>query len=108
MLDGYVKIMADYASDGVWAKDGCSVPATWLPVSNGLLDRLAKWCQWYEDSEFYMPSDGRKEPFDVAAFTKEGLAIAKAVKSELPSWTVEFFDEERAQREPALDYLYEV
>ena len=87
----FVKVMADYSSTGLWDSQGCSVEETFAPMSAALLERLRAWCRWYESNEDYNPEP--VEQFDYAAFSAEGLNIARALKAELPDWTVVYFDE---------------
>ena len=91
--DKWVRIMTDYASDGLWAKNGCGVDADSLPVSPTTRERLSAWCDKFQSTQFYLPPDQReKNEFDVIAHGSEGRAIARLVKSELPDWTVVYFD----------------
>jgi hypothetical protein len=110
--DKWVRVMADYSSDGLWERDGCMMGREDLPISPELAARHEAWCRWYEDSEFFMAESERTRPFDLAAFSAEGLSIAKAIKAELPDWTVIYFDEGKAQpyREsrPREEFEYEV
>jgi len=90
----WVRVMADYSSEGLWHKDGCAAAAEDLPVSEALSARLRAWCDLYEESTEYLPVDHPdRKPFDVAAFAAEGREIAKAIKAELPDWTVIYLDE---------------
>jgi uncharacterized protein involved in propanediol utilization len=95
--DKWVRVMADYSSDGLWRRDGAMFSRSDLPVSAGLAARHAAWCAAYEASEFYMPEEEREKEFDLAAFAAEGLAIARAIKAELPDWTLVYYDEAAAQ-----------
>src|SRR6185312_8878778 len=88
----WVRVMADYSSDGLWHKDGCTAAAEDLPISAPLQARLRAWCDWYEQNTDYLPADERK-PFDTPAFAAEGREIARAIKAELPEWTVIYLDE---------------
>jgi hypothetical protein len=115
--DKWVRIMCDFSADGVWARTGGAAMPEDLPVSVGLHKRIRAWQDWYErharpDPEFSSAPPG----FGIDAFSSEGLAIAKAVKAELPDWTVVYHDEARAEpqyREPYVElprscYEYEV
>jgi hypothetical protein len=84
--------MADYSSDGLWEFDGVMMSRVDLPVSDSLRNRHIKWCDWYEKNDDYLPENERST-FDMIAFCREGLEIAKAVKAELPDWQVIYFDE---------------
>ena len=98
MGTGWVRVMAEYSSDGLWSRDGLMMSRRDLPVSRALRERHAEWCLWYEQSEFFFGPEQRTAVFDVEAFAAEGLAIARAVKAELPDWTVVYYDEAAAQR----------
>ncbi len=98
MEAGWVRVMADYASDGLWSRDGVMMSREDLPVTSGLRERHKAWCGRYEDSEFFVGPEQRTVAFDVDAFSAEGLEIARAVKAELPDWTVVYHDEAASQR----------
>ena len=98
MGSGWVRVMANYESDGLWSRDGVMMSPGDLPVSPGLLQRHAAWCRWYEDSDFFVGPEQRTAAFDVDAFSAEGLAIARAIKGELPDRTVVYYDEAAAPR----------
>lgn len=96
----WVRVMADFSAEGLWAKDGSGCGACELPISDALKKRLRAWQDWFEDDcESYLPPEERNQPrdFNVAAFSAEGREIARAIKSELPDWTVIYFDEEKAE-----------
>lgn len=101
----WVRIMAEVCTDCVWniAGEGCL--ADGLPVSAVLRQRMFTWQDWYDRD--YDEEDG---PFDRVAFAAEGLAIARAVKAELPGWTVIYHDESRTgdYRGPRSVFEYEV
>nr|WP_244150570.1 hypothetical protein [Acetobacter malorum] len=90
----WVRVMADYSSSGVWEKDGCEGDEDALPISHMLKERLKKWTESYEHSQFYLPENMRAATaFDLEGFAREGLEIAKALKAEMPDWTVIYHDE---------------
>jgi hypothetical protein len=108
--DQWVRVMCDYCAGGLWAKSGGAVWPIDLPVTNELRARVAKWQEWFE--KFRPEISFRDEP-EGDAFVAEGLAIAKAIKAELPSWTVIYFDESRIKGggsagQPREEYEYEV
>lgn len=72
--DRWVRIMADYCSEGVWDSEGCGCSVDDLPLSDGLRAAIR------------------------AEFSAHGLALARQVKAELPDWTVIYFDEEQAAK----------
>jgi hypothetical protein len=85
--------MCDVCADGVWDVEGASSCADDLPITLALVARIRAWQDWYDRD--YDEEDG---PFDRAAFAAEGLAIARAVKAELPDWTVLYLDEAKLHR----------
>lgn len=89
----WVKVMADYSSCGLWDSRGVHSDDSELPVSDELKARLRQWCDWYERNDDYLPEPTTQ--FDYTAFAAEGLLIAKAIKAELPDWTVMYFDESK-------------
>jgi len=89
-----VRIVADYCSNGYQLLDGDARAEGELRISDGLRSRLSDWNDRYEDNchpRDYEDVTGMK--FDFVAFAKEGLEIARAVKRELPGWTVVYWDE---------------
>lgn len=112
MESGWVRVMADYSSDGLWSRDGAMMSRADLSVGGVVRDRHAAWCLWYAESEFFLGPEHRTAAFDLEAFAAEGLEIARAIKAELPGWTVVYHDEAAAQRSgsdaPRRAYEYEV
>jgi hypothetical protein len=83
-------LMADYGAAGVWDHDGAPLDPAKLPISPKLRERLARWCARFQKSF--------ETEIDLDAFAAEGRAIARAVKAELPNWSVVYFDEAAAAR----------
>ena len=86
----HLRLMADYGSAGVWDHDGAPLDPAKLPLSPKLRSRLARWCARFQKSF--------ETEIDLDAFAAEGRAIARAVKAELPHWSVVYFDEAAAAR----------
>lgn len=82
--------MAHSGTDGLWQRNGRALARNALPISNKLRKRHIKWCQKYE-----MCTDNLTG-FDFVKFSREGYEIACAIKTELPEWTVIYFDEASA------------
>jgi hypothetical protein len=76
----HVHLMADYGSAGVWDHDGAPLDPASLPLSPRLRARLARWCARFQGSF--------ETEIDLDAFASEGRAIARAVKKELPDWSI--------------------
>ncbi|MCJ8353227.1 hypothetical protein [Novacetimonas hansenii] len=110
MDEKWVRIMGEYGCEGVWHRDGCATCADELPISEGLRAQLLSWAKRYDDYDF--PPEKDSPPFDMAAFAQDGLEIARAIKAELPEWTVIYFDESKAdyknRLQPREQYEYEV
>lgn len=93
--DRWVRIFCDYSADPVWAKSGGNCELSDLPVSKGLSARMRAWANRYEK----MPlSGGVLDWSEGRAHVAEGLEIARAVKRELPDWTVIYLDEAALER----------
>jgi hypothetical protein len=86
----HLHLMADYGSAGVCDHDGNPLDPSKLPLSDKLRARLARWCARFEKSF--------ETEIDLDAFAPEGRAIARAVKAELPDWSIIYFDEADAAR----------
>jgi len=90
-----VRIVADYCSKGYQILECDPVHARGeLAVSEGLKTRISAWNDLYDarcDPKAYEDVSGMH--FDFVAFAAEGAAIARAVKRELPGWTVTYWDE---------------
>jgi hypothetical protein len=82
--------MADYGTAGIWDHDGNPLDPARLPLSPQLRARLTRWCALFERSF--------EAEIDLEAFAAEGRAIARAVKAELPDWSIVYFDEAEATR----------
>lgn len=108
--DHWVRIMADYGANGVWDSDGYACTVDELPLTEELKTAIRAWADWYDrDCEYGLPNP---RPFPLAEFASQGLVLAQRVKSELPHWTIIYFDEERAMKaagkEPRSVYEYEI
>jgi hypothetical protein len=88
----WIRLSADNSSTGIWLSDGAMADPEELPVSAHLHARIATWCGWYEQSRDYLPPEERPASFDWKAFSFEGLSIARAIKTQLPDWTIVYFD----------------
>ncbi len=89
-----VRIVADYCSRGYRILEGGARTLGALPVSAALLARIQVWNDDFETNchpAAYEDISGIR--FDFVAFAREGLEIARAVKRELPGWTVTYWDE---------------
>jgi hypothetical protein len=99
-----VKIVAENCGRGYRLADQAAREIGALPVSGDLLERLLQWNFRYEDGcDPLAYEDLSGSRFDFVAFAAEGLALARAVKRELPGWTVLYRDEAmdwRLSREP--------
>jgi hypothetical protein len=89
-----VRIVADYCSRGYQLLDAEARAHASLNISEALANRLSAWNDRYDEKCHpldYEDVSGLR--FDFVAFAAEGLAIAQAVKRELPGWRVTYWDE---------------
>jgi hypothetical protein len=86
----HLHLMADYGTAGVWDHDGAALDPDRLPLSPKLRARLARWCDRFQKSF--------ETEIDLDTFAAEGRAIARAIKAELPDWSIVYFDEAAAAR----------
>ncbi len=109
----YVRIMCDYCSSGTWSICGGDSDPSGLPVSDALRERIREWQAWYETSELWWEKDDpRYRAFPLEEFSKQGFEIACRVKTELPHWTVVYFDEFACENKlkgaPRTHFQYEI
>lgn len=98
----WVRVMCEWACEGLWDKGGLPRGIDELPVSDGLQARLMAWQERYEvlaaeeenDLDASPPIRDRSR---WVAFSADGLKIAQDVKRELPDWTVMYHDEFQAK-----------
>lgn len=85
----WICVYANARGEGAWDLwSRTPVHLATLPISGPLRDQLRRW-------------NGTPLPTDTAAleaFAAEGLAIAKALKAELPAYLVNYYDEAAAAR----------
>lgn len=91
-----IKVMADYASTGLWDVDSYKmIEVDSLGLSEPLKKELSDWIAFYEKNcEDWKPSEDRKLDFDYAEFTQKGKELALKLKSELPAVKVCYFQED--------------
>ena len=84
----WVRIMADHEASGFWTRNGSeSEPhARRLGIPEELIDRIRAWCDRYSRGPGTL---------DVEAFSREGEALARAVKRACPHVTVIYLNEAR-------------
>lgn len=99
MKTKYIKIAADYCADGLWDEDGSMIdlPCLELNLSDDIIQRLDAWQRWHDkENQDYLDEPERTKKFDRAAFSKEGLRIARDIKTHLgKDWTVMYFDDKK-------------
>lgn len=85
----YLKLMADYCADGVWAKEGYALGLDDIPISQSLKDIIAAWSTYYDCTcQDYLPKNERTKYFDTRGFNREGQRILRKLIEELPGWTI--------------------
>jgi hypothetical protein len=86
----HLRMRADYGCAGLWDQDDRPLDPTKLPLSQKLRERLARWCARFQASF--------ENEINLDTFAAEGRAIARAMKRELPDWSIVYFDEAAAAR----------
>jgi hypothetical protein len=85
-------VMGGDLTNCLWTRSGDLAFFEDLPISDTLKVRLKAWEAWAFDYEDFLPRE-RQAPFDLEGFTTAGLDIARALKAELPDWTIIYCDE---------------
>lgn len=105
----WVRVMGDYGSTGIWEWSGSEMMPAELPITAPLKAQLADWARrFFSAVDSWRAGDAdnfqRLCTDDVAlyAYSDEGLSIARAIKAELPDWTVVYFDADLAGRHTSL------
>ena len=100
----WIQLCPTPSNDGLRTRDGTAIDPATLPISDELRERLAAWCDRLMDAlaDETLTDIGRNLAVDSAPYARamalahsldaEGLAIARAFKAELPSWTVYYYD----------------
>jgi hypothetical protein len=88
----WARIAAEYGGTCVWYQNGVGTGIDELPITPGLRDALQGWGNWYDDCEDFMPKHLRDPAlrFNDVLHREVGIALAKAVKEQLPDWTIMF------------------
>ena len=105
VAERWVRVFGTCSSEGIWDKDGCEVGVEDLPVTKELQQQILDWQLEYERLwDLYQEVEIKDWPAtNWHAFSFQGLELAKAVKAQLPDWTVMYFDEEK-YAESEVDY----
>ena len=100
MTERWIQLSPGLLNNGLRGKGGKAIDPSGLPISDELRERLAAWCArlWdtLEDEAFTdiaRTAVGRERAWTlIGSLDKDGLAIARALKAELPDWTVYYYD----------------
>ncbi len=90
-IEKWVRVMAGHCCDGVWHRDGSDGCASALPIRPALRERLIAWADRYNACGDHLPPE-RQAAFDLEEFSADGLKITRAIRAELPGWTIVYFD----------------
>jgi hypothetical protein len=85
---GYVRVMLDYCSSGLWDKEGCNVDVSNATDDLLLIERIAQWQATFENrsvDHVLTPKEHTQQQLD-------GLAIAHALRVAHPTWTIVLYD----------------
>jgi hypothetical protein len=99
-MERWIQLCLTLNNDGLRQRDGSPIAPMALPISDDLRERLAAWCArlWNtladeSITDIARTPAGRESAWTlIDAFDKAGFAIARALKAELPDWTVYYHD----------------
>ena len=95
-----IKLMTDWSAFPLWWDEGencADFDPHKLPLSEELLDRLAKWANMYEQQMNYNDSYDESRFFnkqEAQAFEQEGMQLWSALRRELgPSYEISYYSQ---------------
>jgi hypothetical protein len=96
----WIQLRLTCSNKGLGRKDGSAIDPAALPISDDLRERLEAWCARLWDTlgdetitGIARTPAGREQAWAlIDTLDKEGFAIARALKAELPDWTVYYYD----------------
>jgi len=99
-MEKWIQLSPAFSNDGLRGKDGKAIAPAALPISDELRERLAAWCMRLSDAladetttGMARTPAGRERAWTlIDALDKDGFAIARALKAEMPAWTVYCYD----------------
>ena len=100
MSDRWIQLRLTCGTQGLGRKDGSAIDPAALPISDELRERLAAWCVRLFDAltddtttNMARTPAGRERAWTlIDALDKDGFNVARALKAELPDWTVYYYD----------------
>jgi hypothetical protein len=95
VTEKYIRVIPDYMSNGIWHRNGIHAEPDELPVSDSCVRDRPYGRTGTTSATISYPSQNARTVSTGVAFTKEGLAIAFAIKAALPDWTVVWLDEQK-------------
>lgn len=110
-MEKYVRVMADHMSSGLWGNQGMMLEPGVVTLTPQLEVRLAAWVSNYnKNCKDYLSNAVDSDEFDWDKHSADGLAIAKAIKAELPDWKVVYFDEAKLtyENQDRREFEYEI
>jgi hypothetical protein len=81
----WVRVKCDWGAEGLWTTRGAMIPLDSLPLSAALKQRLLAWQAHFDEHAEPWEPDNK---FDWDTHRATGIEIARALKAELPGWTV--------------------
>lgn len=84
-LKKHAHIDAERGEEGMWTEKGFCLPFAndYLPITPELAGRVIDW---------QLRSEDWSGLFELESFSREGLALAKEVKAQLPDWRIIYWD----------------
>lgn len=107
-LSKCVKLMAEYHCTGLCDANGRSVSLWQLPISYELTTDISNWAEYLDrysaGSTFHYTFDY----FDIEQFRKIGSKLANRLQSELPDWSVVYFNDVTMEHEYVVEQISNV
>ena len=99
-MERWIQLSPAFSNDGLRGKDGEAIAPAALPISDELRERMTAWCVRLFDvladettTGMARTPAGRERAWTlIDALDKDGLNVARALKAELPDWTVYYYD----------------
>jgi len=99
-MNRWIRVFVHDQGYGVWDSDNNPIDPDVLPISADLETVLGEWMGQYWN---------RREPMTTAQleeFSQKGLIVARALKTELPTWTIIYYDDAAAARHEDDDWPF--
>ncbi|HET8612265.1 MAG TPA: hypothetical protein VFL92_05815 [Sphingomonas sp.] len=84
-MDQWLRVDCDYFAEGLWDERGRMISLSNVPISQPLRRRILAWQEWYDEKAEPEPCS---TSYDWELHDLVRIDIARALKRELPDWTI--------------------